>query len=87
MGPTVRDLTAPGHHPGQVAPPPAAQPDNGPAPRFPKAGMPAKHDLDYVKVVIEVALLLLAIPYLVRRLAKRPKTTMRRATDHHLGGS
>jgi hypothetical protein len=83
MGPTVRDLTAPGHT-GVTTPAPGAQPDTGPAPRFPRAGMPAKADLDYVKVAIEVALLVLAVPYLLHRLARRPKSTMRRATDSHL---
>lgn len=66
--------------PHQAATPPATSSGG----RTPPAGWPAKSDLDYVKTTIELLLLLLAVPWLVRRIVRNPKSTARAAADHHL---
>jgi hypothetical protein len=82
MGPVVANLTAPGHLPTVVSPAAGSAPGGG---RLPRAGWPEKTDLDYVKVAVEVALLLVAVPYLLKRLVTRPAATSRKAGEHHLG--
>lgn len=79
IGPIVRDLTAPGHAPGVASPPPSRT-------ALPRAGWPAKGDLDYVKVAIEVALLLLALPWLLHRVLTKPASTAKRAGEGKLSG-
>lgn len=62
--------------------------DLGPAqqPAVPRAGLPAKHTLDYLKVGIEVLLLLLAIPWLLKQLLAHPGDVSHQAAAHHLKG-
>jgi hypothetical protein len=75
VGPDVRALTgpaAPGHAPDAAASRDARRPGLGV-----KAAMPEKASLDYIKVLIEVAVLLLALPYLLRQLASHPKRVAR----------
>lgn len=83
--PTIRHLelglTAPGHG---AAPALEAPQLAGRAQALPRAGWPAKHDLDYLKTVIELLVLLLGIPWLLKRLATNPKATSRRAASKNL---
>jgi hypothetical protein len=51
---------------------------------LPRPGWPAKHDLDYVKTLIELALLLLAVPWILKRLASNPGGTARKAGESKL---
>lgn len=48
--------------------------------------IPSKPTLDHVKVALEVLLLLLAIPYVLRELARHPGRLSRRAATKHLAG-
>lgn len=65
--------------PGQaLAPAPATAPA--------RAGWPAKATLDYHKTLIEVLLLVLAIPWLLKQLAKHPGQVSEQAARHHLKG-
>ncbi len=50
-------------------------------------GLPSKHTLDYLKVALELLLLLLAVPWLIRELARDPKALSRKAASKHLTGS
>jgi len=68
--------------PGQApASPPAASPVAAP-----RAGWPAKSTLDYHKVLLELLFLVLALPWLLRQLAKHPGQVSRAAAQHHLKG-
>lgn len=57
------------------------------APQRAASRLPAKHTLDYIKVAIEVLLLLLAVPWILRELARNPGKASRRAAAKHLAGS
>ncbi len=50
----------------------------------PRPGWPAKTTLDYHKTLIELLLLVLAIPWLVKQLVKHPGQVSREAANHHL---
>lgn len=47
--------------------------------------LPAKDKLEYVKIALELALLLLAVPWLLREIIRNPKGASRRAARKHLG--
>lgn len=49
--------------------------------------LPSKASLDYIKVAIEVLLLLLAIPWLLKELTRHPGRVSRGAAKKHLGPS
>lgn len=65
---------------GQSSPPATAVP----APPAPRAGWPAKATLDYHKTLIELLLLVLAIPWILKQLAEHPGKVSREAAAHHL---
>jgi hypothetical protein len=50
----------------------------------PKPGMPSKAGLEYLKLVIELLLLLLAVPWILRELARHPGEVSRKAANRHL---
>jgi hypothetical protein len=50
------------------------------------ARLPGKSTLEYTKLTIEVLLLLLAVPWIVRELARNPGGASRRAATKHLAG-
>ena len=81
----VVPLIAPGHPltVGRATPaqPAAASSGGG---RLPRAGWPEKADLDYVKTAVEVFLLLLAVPWLLAQLVRRPARVSRQAARHHV---
>lgn len=60
-------------------------PHIGPTAAAPRPGWPAKTTLDYHKTLIELLLLVLAIPWLVKQLVKHPGTVSEQAAKHHLG--
>lgn len=68
--------------PGQQATPAAAAGAVTP----PRAGWPTKSTLDYHKTLIELLLLVLAIPWILKQLVKHPGDVSRRAAGHHLKG-
>jgi hypothetical protein len=82
--PTVRGLLAPGHDPTGTSMYAGQGPSDLPGHRLPKPGMPHKDDLDYLKTAIELGLLLLALPWLVRNVLHSPTRTSKRAADTHL---
>lgn len=49
-----------------------------------KAGWPSKQALDYHKTLIELLLLVLAIPWLLKQLATHPAQVSKQAAQHHL---
>lgn len=51
------------------------------------ARIPSKESLDHVKVAVEVLLLLLAVPWILRELARNPARASRRAAAKHLGAT
>jgi hypothetical protein len=53
----------------------------------PRAGWPAKNTLDYHKTLIELLLLVLAIPWILKQLVKHPGNVSRQAASRHLKGS
>jgi len=53
----------------------------------PRPGWPAKSTLDYHKTLIELALLLLAVPWILRELFKHPGQVSRKAAGRHLKGT
>jgi len=57
--------------------------DQGQQPRF---GIPSKQTLDYAKVALELLLLLLAVPWLVRELIRNPGELSHKAATKHLKG-
>lgn len=65
--------------PGQAAVGPV-----GGAPAAGRPGWPAKGQLDYTKTLIEVVLLLLAVPWLVKQLVRHPGGLSKAAAEHHL---
>lgn len=65
---------------GQSSPPATALPASPP----PRAGWPAKSTLDYHKTLIELLLLVLAIPWILKQLVKHPGQVSREAAKHHL---
>lgn len=75
-------MQLPGIHPeigpGQTATPPVAG--------APRAGWPAKSTLDYHKTLIELLLLILAIPWILKQLARNPGKVSHQAASHHLKG-
>lgn len=71
----VPGLTAPGHDADTPSP----------SGRLPAGGMPAKSDLDYLKTMIELALLIIAVPWILHRLARNPRATVRKAGEGKLG--
>jgi hypothetical protein len=46
--------------------------------------MPSKAGLEYLKLVIELLLLLLAVPWILRELARHPGEVSRKAANRHL---
>jgi hypothetical protein len=59
-------------------------PQQQPAPqRF----LPSKPQLDYAKVALELLLLVIAIPWILRELARDPAGLSRKAASKHLKGS
>lgn len=52
----------------------------------PGVGLPSKQSLDYLKVGLEVLLLLLAVPWLLREFTRNPTALSRKAAEHHLKG-
>jgi hypothetical protein len=84
VGPNVYQLTNPD---APAGPRPAAAPPTSHGGGLPRPGWPAKDDLDYAKTAIELTLLLLALPYIIRRLATSPKTTVQRAGRKQLPAS
>ena len=48
--------------------------------------LPAKDKLEYLKVLLELMLLLLALPWLVREIIRDPRGASRKAAKKHLGG-
>lgn len=52
--------------------------------RLPRPGWPKKADLDYVKTAVEVFLLLLAVPWLLAQLARRPGHVAKQAARKHV---
>ena len=56
-----------------------------PAPAGVLARIPSKNTLDHIKVAVEVLLLLLAVPWIIRELATHPGRATRRAAAKHLG--
>lgn len=48
--------------------------------------LPAKHTLEYCKLAIELLLLLLAIPWLLRELVRHPGRVSKAAASKHLKG-
>jgi hypothetical protein len=60
-----------------------------PAPQAAAGGpsrLPAKGTLEYCKLTIELLLLLLAVPWIVRELVRSPGRASRRAAAKHLAG-
>lgn len=49
--------------------------------------IPSKGTLEYLKVALELLLLLLAVPWLLRELVKHPGQISRKAARKHLAGS
>lgn len=82
--PSIRHLETGLSSPAYGGSPFTDPPQTGPRGVFPMTGWPAKHDLEYLKILIELALLLLAVPWLLARLAHNPKATSRRAADAKL---
>ncbi|MFL5910762.1 MAG: hypothetical protein ACJ768_09380 [Gaiellaceae bacterium] len=66
------------------APAAAAAPSPGGGGRLPAPGWPEKADLDYAKTALELALLLLALPYILSRLARSPGNVVKRAGHKQL---
>lgn len=54
-------------------------------PERPTRFLPSKPTLDWLKVALEVLLLLLAVPWLLRELARNPGKVTRAAARKHLG--
>jgi hypothetical protein len=73
LGPLANQSRAAGD-PAAVDPP-----QGGGGGRLPRPGWPDKHDLDYAKTLLELALLLLALPYIIGHLARNPRNAVRRA--------
>lgn len=57
-----------------------------PKPATRRVGLPSKSTLDYAKVAIELLLLALAIPWIVRELTRNPGRLSKRAAAKHLTG-
>lgn len=49
--------------------------------------LPSKGTLEYLKVALELLLLLLAVPWLMRELVKHPGKVSRQAAARHLKGA
>jgi hypothetical protein len=47
---------------------------------------PSKQQLDYLKTALELLLLLIAIPWVLRELARDPAGLSKKAAAHHLKG-
>jgi hypothetical protein len=60
---------------------PAAQGAYKPHPR-----LPSHQSLSYVKVGLELLLLLLAVPWILRELTRHPGQVSRKAASKHLSG-
>lgn len=63
------------------------QPDGPPARSGVLSRLPGRATLEYIKVAVEVLFLLLAVPWIVRELARNPRRASRRAAAKHLSGS
>lgn len=50
----------------------------------PSSRLPSKQTLEYLKIAIELLLLLLAIPWLLRELVRHPAQLSRKAASRHL---
>lgn len=48
--------------------------------------LPSKHTLEYLKIALELLLLLLAVPYLLKQLIGDPAKLSRQAASKHLKG-
>lgn len=55
-------------------------------PSAPRPGWPAKSTLDYHKTLIELLLLVLAVPWILKQLLKHPGQVSHAAARHHLKG-
>ncbi len=53
----------------------------------PRPGWPDKSTLDYHKVLIELLLLVLAVPWILRQLVKNPAKASHEAAASHLKGA
>lgn len=79
------------HPQGFVAPPglpvgqatPAAGPP-APAGRLPLPGWPQKSSLEYLKLAIEVLFLVLALPWLLGNVLRRPAQVSKGAAHQHI---
>jgi hypothetical protein len=56
------------------------------APAGGPTGLPSKNTLEYLKLAIELLLLLLAVPWLIREMARNPGRLSRQAANKHLKG-
>lgn len=45
---------------------------------------PSKHQLEYAKTALELLLLVIAIPWILRELLRDPAGVSRKAATHHL---
>lgn len=66
---------------------PYQQTQAAPAPSQSATRLPKKEHLDYIKVVVEVLLLLLAVPWIFRELVRNPRQASQRAAAKHLARS
>jgi hypothetical protein len=85
--PTIRRLEPALRGPGavdEIYAPPRAHTSVGLLPMM--TGLPAKDDLDYLKTLIELGILLLAVPWLLKQLARNPRQTSRRVAKKQIGG-
>jgi hypothetical protein len=51
----------------------------------PRPGWPTHGTVKYSKDLLELLLLLLAVPWLVKRIVHNPRRASRAAANHHLG--
>jgi hypothetical protein len=49
--------------------------------------LPSKDRVEYCKLVLELLMLLLAVPWILRELARNPRAASRRAAAKHLAGA
>lgn len=53
----------------------------------PASRLPSKNSLEYLKLALELLLLLLAVPWLLRELTRHPGKVSRQAASKHLKGA
>lgn len=49
--------------------------------------LPSKDNVEYCKLILELLLLLLAVPWILRELVRNPRAASRKAAAKHLAGS